>query len=213
MPRPAHILTTFSGIFGAEGSAYEEWSFGLRSTGSVAAGAHSAAAIAASGAYRDNIVGIMPANVALTKVRVASVGTDGKVATTAGGAYLQADYVLTRAGSGPEINMPTHVACVASLKTVRADATGKGRIFLPWPAFTPGMDRLLSESNAATVAAAVKGLLQQLNGISGFGVVAVMSSKGYASNVTAVRVGRVPDTQRSRRNRRPEGYAESALTF
>ena len=41
-------------------------------------------------------------------------------------------------------------------------------------------------------------------------VVVIASTKGTNSPVTAVRVGRVPDTIRSRRTALPEGYGTAA---
>ncbi len=193
----------------------EEWSFGLRTIPDAPLDKAELQGIAESargGFGSSGLLGLMPANVVIQKVRAAWVKADGRVLQAGDGSYFQHDAPYGGndgvGGSGTH-NMPTQVALVASLMTSRAGPTGKGRIFLPWPAITPGTDFIITSAQAQTVANAVRTLV---DGISTFdNVVSVVSEKGYASPVTGVRVGRVPDTMRSRRHRRSEGYAIATL--
>lgn len=219
MVRPAHTLVEFSGVFGSLATPIEEWSFGLRCAGVVAPADLGVIALAAETAYTQTVRGLMPADVVLTRTRVANVqGNDaddaaGRIERNADGSYQLADEPGALAGTGTGgASMPTHVAVAVSLVTARPGATGRGRIFLPMIADSLDGNRLLTAAAAGSVAGNVRDLVQTLNAIAFLGPVSVVSSKGYASAVTSIRCGRVPDTQRSRRHRREEGYVAAAFS-
>jgi hypothetical protein len=106
---------------------------------------------------------------------------------------------------------PLQVAFVVSLNTARRGPTGKGRCFLPCPgmALFPS-DGLTDAATAQAAAVSFAQLVSDLNNVPGIDGVApkvtIASSKGYNSDVTSVRTGRVFDTMRSRRRSQEELY-------
>lgn len=143
----------------------------------------------------------------LEEVKFASIGPDGK---------YNADPVIVNIadanGGGGLIarTLPQSALCI-SLGTARRGATGRGRFYVPMPNFE--LDRAtLQIGGSATddVRIQARNLIQNLNnqpGLDGIDlVVSVVSSKGYATPVNSVRVGKVIDTIRSRRAQLPEAY-------
>jgi hypothetical protein len=214
VPRPAHTLATYSGLIrnSTTLTQVETWSIGIRG------GVVSSADVATLEATANGLAGIFATHMAprfgpdvtLTKVRVARVGADGLVLRTADGAYLQGDKALASPGSGTAAYIaPASTALTVSLTTARSGPTGKGRIFLPWPstiALTAG--KTIATADATQVAASVKAWL---NAHATFWTPQVVSTKGYMSPITGLRVGLVPDTQRSRRHSIPENYVTATL--
>lgn len=218
MARPAHTLVEFSGVFGSASAPIEEWSFGLRCSGNVAAASLQSTANAALVAYELEMGQGMRTDTHLTRVRVANItGTEasqgaGRIALNGDGSYQLADATGDVAGSVSAVTpLPTQTALVASLITSRNGPTGKGRIFLPFPGVDLDAGRLVTVGAAESIRDRVVDFLSTLNSIGTLGPVSVVSSLGYTSPVTGVRVGRVPDTQRSRRNRRDEGYVTASF--
>jgi hypothetical protein len=121
------------------------------------------------------------------------------------------------AGTADQRLLPQSALAV-SLMTERRGRTGRGRFFLPLP-------NVLVDSNdgwripaatATSIGASAVQLLDDMANQPGFDLVGlfpvVASTKGYHSDVTQVRVGRIVDTIRSRRRSLDESYVESALT-
>lgn len=212
MVRPAHTLITFEGTIGPTDGAVEDWSVGLRCTGGVTAngGSLTAAASAASAAFAGTLLEQMGNNLRLTEVTVASVTGNGTWATDTDGAYLKGDWTGNLVGGNSTSSpLPAQAALVISLTTARAGATGKGRLFLPLGRATVGLDGRIPAENAAAFAGIAADFISDMNAI--VGQVAVVSTKGYASTVTGVRVGRTVDTMRSRRSDIAEQYALASI--
>lgn len=208
MPTPKHYRITFSGTFGAIGAPVEIWSWGL---GLVYGGADIPVALAQTraaafqAAYAANIAPQMSGSVVLTRTRYSQHDEGGHVATTSDGAYRQGDDVtVVPGGSLSTLKYPLQTSLVVSLSTARAGATGKGRCFLPMVPKPLGTDFLLPQSDASAMADAFAGFLQAIYPEQG--TPGVISSHGYGSTLTGIRVGRVPDTMRSRRNALLESY-------
>jgi hypothetical protein len=72
-------------------------------------------------------------------------------------------------------------------------------------------DYRISAAAQTTVLTACRAFVNAVNGLSTNEKVSVVSSKGYTTDVTAVRLGRVPDTMRSRRGDLVEAYAVQTL--
>lgn len=216
MPTPAHTRVTVSGVFGGVGSAIEEWSWNLRfgPMQATTVAADQAVADQLASNYNTNLSTLFSSLIVRTRIRVANVAADGHVGRDVDGSYHQADNVTTSPGNavqGTTGPMPLQVALACSLVTARPDATGKGRFFLPWPdKYALAGDFRLSTSQQTAIMGQVRTFLNSAVTSVGAPLV-VASSKGYLSNVTAVRLGRLPDTQRSRRARAVEGYASLAL--
>jgi hypothetical protein len=228
-PPAAHIRCTFSGTIGQSAAPPEIWAFnvavahgaGSSKTADAAKASLEAAAAALEARWATYAVGIS-SHATLTRVRCASIGDQGTVDKTGGGAFVQGDKVGTTAATGTGANFPFQIALAVSLATARAGAGGRGRYYLPVPVGAVSIvDGLLTTSDQSAHLTRSKAFLDGINAdmaLQGFGRVSVASSgsvtKGLPaglSTVTNVRVGRVLDTIRSRRNALLERYVTSPL--
>jgi hypothetical protein len=208
VPTPPHSRYIFSGTIGPTAAPLDDWSFSLKAVPQTVAGQVVADGLRA--AYSAHIRPLMPAWVTLTRCRVSAHDGQGLTIKQANGAYAQTDNTVGAAGLGAGGPIyPLQTALVVSLNTARSGPTGKGRFFLPWTTHTLGTDHRLTDTNTNTIVAACKAFLNDLNALGA--AVSVFSSKGYSSPVTAVRVGRAPDTLRSRRSEMAEGYVLAQL--
>lgn len=215
-PKPAHLRCTWSGVFGTISGPIEEWSFSLSLPVDATVDGFSDAQIDALAggmrtAYVTNLTPRMPTDVILTECRIASVDGTGKVRLRPDGSYRQGINVVPSSGGDVIRAMPLQTALCVSLTTARPGPTGKGRFFLPWPSL--GIDpasKVLTEAVATLMLDAAAGFVVDVNRITA-GKVSVVSTKGYVSEVIGVRVGRVPDTMRSRRGDLVEGYVSRGL--
>lgn len=216
MPKPAHTRVTFSGIVGEGAAILEEWSFnlnfpaGMLSEADLPGTAENLADLLAS-KYNQTVQDIMPLDVSLTKVRVAAVDALGHVETRDDGSYLQGDWTGDLPGAMAKQPVPLQTALCVSLSTARPGPTGKGRFFLPWPALS-----LDADDKRIPIVQAQSALDQAVQLVRGAGDIlgedpVVVSSKGYVSTVTGLKVGRVPDTMRSRREDLVESYLLAPL--
>lgn len=219
MVYPSHTRITFSGVFGNLDAPAEIWAVRLNA-GDMPAGTNLATvAGSARGQFGVRVLPLMPSYVRLTRTRVSQhlEGT-GLTVNNGPGGYAQADDFTTYAGTGSSSTvLPLQTAICVSLGTDRAGPTGKGRIFLPSPSGALTGDFNYSTSVQAAVLNAVGLLIEDLNAVALPGNIApgvsVVSSKGYLSRVTSVRVGAVPDTMRSRRSARLEGYVSRPVAL
>jgi hypothetical protein len=202
--------------------ANEAWSFTLNvgADGGPPVAPTQAQADAVGGAIRSlfETTAFISQRAALTGVKLARIGTDGH--------YMDAkptEYAAGGAsgiGGGGSINPAPQVALAVTLEgpNPRA-AAGRGRFYLPAPSFVVTADGRIGEADAQAVADRVGTLVNTINGQFSGRVAIVGSStatgRGPAVQpVTAVAVGRVLDTIRSRRTSMPEGrvYSDTALT-
>lgn len=216
--KPAHVQLTFSGVFGSAAVPIEIWSFGLALYAPELVYASPAAmtpiASAARGAFFDYLSTILPSDVSLTRTRAASVLDTGHVDLTGDGQYIQGDdNTLVLGGVAAPARSPSvQDAIVVSLQTPRAGPSGKGRFFLPMTADAVApTDRRISAAARDDILGRSISFVRALNTIANAGPVSVVSSKGFASGVTKIRVGRVVDTHRSRRNRLNEDYGVATV--
>lgn len=216
MAKPAHTRVTFEGVVGTVGAPLEYWAFGVNfpedaippdATDVVADGV----ALSLKGAYTTHWKPIMGSDVILTKVKVSRIQADGTVEKRGDGSYIQGEWTGSDAGTQAKAPMPLQVAVCVGLSTTRSGATGKGRFFIPWPSGSlDDTTKRISSTGATNWATAAKNFLNALATVLTFPP-QVVSSKGYMSEVTGVRVGRVPDTLRSRRADLPEEYVSVPL--
>lgn len=217
MPIERHILLTYKGDF-ADGAArpMEVWQFGLRfprldgaSTDATIAEAVDNASEAAA-LWTTHLAEHHHPRIRLRGVRASYHVAGGKTDLTADGQYVQGDWAgQVNATGGTATQYPLQTAAVASLMTNRAGASGRGRIFLPQLRYPMDDQWGFSETNRVAVATSVANLLVALRPV--VGAAAVYSTKGFNSPVTFVRVGSVPDTQRSRRGNLEETYSGVTL--
>lgn len=222
MAIPDHVRVEFRGTFGdVNRTSQEEWSWSLRHADIPEyndPGQMNPVAEAIVGRYQRWVSPIMPSNAVLRTVKISRITVrpplrDATVVrTTPSGELVQGVHETAIPGDTGPINAPPQLAVCVSLITPRRGATGKGRLFLPMPGLVPSLlDRRLSAQDAGQIAGNMRNLVSDLNGLLGFGSVSVVSSKGFVSPVTEVKVGRTVDTIRSRRNRLPEDYVSVAV--
>jgi hypothetical protein len=223
MPAPAHRRVTFSGVFGPVSQPVEVWQFNVSFApeASVTQTQNTSENIAdARRAFATHLAPQYSTDVTLTRVREALVGDDGKVQRLASGAFNQQDDTTAVAGtltSSGTTRMPLQTAMVVSLGSARPGAIGKGRFFLPWPAIGLDTDYRIGAAAATAWAGRARDFLEALT--SAVHARPVIASGGSAVEgvgpalypVTSLRVGRVPDTMRSRRSHMLEGYAQVSL--
>jgi hypothetical protein len=218
MAVPSHGLITWSGCYGTPGSPYEEWQFSLKHIGGETPSVPDTDPISWQNQWATHLAPLFHQDIHLTQTQHVVVDEGGKWARNNDGSYQgltrnSCDVSGTRAGSFGAF-LPSSVALCVSLASERPDATGKGRFYLPTPAYGLDSDRRYADSTIALILPAVKGFIEGINDRLGSNnAIAVFSSKGYASRVTRVKVGKVPDTQRRRRGDMLEGYASATLAL
>lgn len=217
-----HIVA--SGQLGTGGGAGEEiFSFGFRATGvsgfdavGALAGIDVPAIAALIGVYF-NAAGLhLHQDAQLFRVKVSAVGTNGLYLTDpvedepAPGGVTGADAAVRH---------PNQVACVISTGTsTNIGRAVRGRYYLPLPADGINPDGRIDASRASGRATLAAGLFTGLNSLLEAGTgdssnISIMSSVGAGTThgVTRVRVGRVLDTIRSRRNQLDENYSADVV--
>lgn len=216
MARPAHTLMTWKGVFGTTQAPQETWQFGLRSMRDVSAlpqESRNEIANVLAQVWGTHLAPLHRSHVVLTRAEIRHIGADGRETRDSDGAFSgqgQSPATTAIPGTSSAATIyPPHVAVVASLVTGRAGATGKGRVFLPAPGFLlSAADLRMTQANTDTIRAGFRAFIIAVNEAIGLPV-SVVSSKGYASEVIAVKVGRALDTQRSRRRDLQEEYGSS----
>lgn len=221
MAKPAHTRISMIGRFaGPSDETLEIWNWnlnaenmGLQSPEDLAS-----AAAAINGAYATSLKAHFRSHVQLQRVRVAQLDELGHVLQTGDGQYRQGDSDVIQVGTnGSAYAYPLQAALAVSLVTERAGTAGKGRFFVPMPAITIGTDYRLPTTQVDTFAGACADFIEAVNAAL-FAVettdarVSVVSTKGFVSPVTAVRVGLAVDTIRSRRGDLVEDYRTAAVT-
>lgn len=147
---------------------------------------------------------IMDNAVQLDLIKLNEIGTDGRYVNQSETVLFDYTTPITATGNA---NIPPQTAIVATLRTAKARGlANSGRIFLPCPAFTPGVDGRITAANAVTIANQVTTFLSDLNAAMPEWRVCVASDvrEGDFNAVTHVEVGRTYDTVRSRRTSLPE---------
>jgi hypothetical protein len=194
-----HNLLT---VFGTAFNNVETWSFGVRFYQTVHQDPDQTMADACRSATQTfwNTAGIfMPSSHALTGVKVAPIGTDGKYPP---GKIAYVGAITPDAGPTSTNQHPaqsTQVVTFLSALIPRGRGS-HGRIYLPCP------NAAISSSDgtnglASALATATRTWLVAMNGVTGLGVASIMSSlgSGATSPIATVRADSLPDTQRRRR--------------
>lgn len=227
MPAPSHYRITYSGTLGVPGAVgSEEWSCNVsfkEPTGLFLVRSDlPALATAVRGPWVTNVMPKLSNAVALTRVRVASVGATGLVPRDSSGAYIQGDDVTASFGSGT-VYLPYQLALAVSWHSAFSGPNGRGRIFLPMPTLgTITSDGLLPTSTRDAFTTSMKtyadavnvALNSKLAGMRLCIASAGSPSKGISPglrDITGVSVGRVVDTQRRRRGQLLEARTITAL--
>lgn len=118
----------------------------------------------------------------------------------------------TDVGTGAGANA-AQVAVVATLQTAGFGRAYRGRIYLPASGCVTGTGSTTITPSATSICTALKNYLNQWRAVGISIPCLVSSSRGQSSDLTAVRVGQVFDTQRRRRDKLGEGVPSvQALT-
>lgn len=216
MPFAPHLRLTMSGQIRDANNAAEIERFAIRlnmtapSTGDFLSQAAVDDVAADASAFWANGITYISHRCILDEVKLASIGADGKY--TADPAIAT---VNTPGGHAAELRFPPQVSLAVSFDTDRRGSTGRGRFFLPGVNIPLDATYGTSAVNADGVRDSVVAFVNALNNwpnVDAVGApeVCVASSKGYNSVVTGVRVGRVYDTMRSRRQALVERYSATA---
>ncbi len=227
-PGPAHLRITFSGTLGPSPGALEVWGFNFSARHGANSALGSEAARTALATLAQTLVARWTTfsfgignQCRLTRVRVASLGSEGTVDKTGGGAFVQGDAPANQLAGGTFTGMPFQIAMAVSTMTARSGAGGRGRFYVPVPIGTLDGSGLLATADQNSATTRAKAFLDGINtdlaaGSWGRLVVASGGSipKGLPaslSDITGIRVGRVMDTMRSRRSALPESYSVASL--
>jgi len=207
-------LIRFDGDFVNGGLTAENWSYGLRTSSipvqSVAGDMAEASALATH--WFNTLGGVQPPQVVLKKVTVVGIDAAGKWQKNPDGSFQKGEWQGAIAGLSPQDSQhPLQTAVAITLLTARAGSTGKGRIFLPYSQGALEPDGRLAQAKALAIGTELKDLVNLINASAYLPNVVVASSKGYTSEVTSVKCGRVVDTLRSRRRSQVEQYVNVAL--
>lgn len=148
----------------------------------------------------------------LTRVRHVVIGADGLYERTApGGPFKVKDrvHVTDVPGGRSTARHPSQVANVVSLLTVRPGRSGKGRMYLPCPTSVLDDDYRMPTSDRDACLGRTQTFLQAVNALTepSSMVVSVAAADGDHYPVASIRVGRVLDTQRRRRNAIGEDFS------
>lgn len=206
-----HERLTFSGVFGSAAAPEEIWECNLNVVPDVGGGIAAMVTDAglAHAAFVSQLLPFLADDVVLTNTRAAQIGSDGRVKKNTDGAYIQADHPGNDPGSVTGDFHPLQTALVISLVTSRAGSSGRGRFYLPLVKQALDSAHILSVGAATDWADAAALFLAEIR--DNVNTPLVASTKGYNTNVTGVRVGRVPDTQRRRRGDLAEGYISTTF--
>lgn len=219
------IYVSIRGVAGSTNiaAAPEIWSYGTwwkAVDGSSAPPSQAALETAAQAVYTSakTFIGTtamrFQTNVGVTEARVYDYGAQPTPPVTAVG------YSLPDAGQFGTTTptMPLQASLCVSWLTTGRTKPRFGRIYLPPQALTPGVDAYVPTTQISPMLSPIRAHMAEidtaLGTLMGEDMQLVVQSKtapGYNSKpVTDMRVGRVIDTQRRRRNALPESWVDSA---
>lgn len=205
MPYPApHVYVTW---FGDAFGEVENWQVGLRIAAPfVPPTTDELEALDAAFATLLSANVAFPAGRRYLGVKVAPQDVNGRYPDGVDAVeYLRPTPVSGGSGAGyPQI------ALVLSMRTARSRGyASNGRMYIPSSLGITAGTGLISAADAGNAATAGATFIGAVNAV-GIGIASVMSTVGTGRSepITGVRVGRVMDTQRRRRNQLPETYTE-----
>lgn len=205
MAYPNHnLLTIFGDLFDGDDSV-EEWSINLRLCGSLTTAADpeendALAAVISSWFTGSPMDTITHSGIRLVGFKHNAIGSNGRFETPEEpNTYTYTTPVAGYAGNTP--NLPPQVALVVSLMTPKVGKSYRGRVYLPCGGGLVQNRFFVASSTPGTIAAAFADFIDGINTVteSANGTkVSIVSSKGFYTPVTGVRVGNVYDVQRRR---------------
>lgn len=203
----AHSLLTFSGPAYGE---LEQWATGVRLRRTTVP---SVAEVEAAGeafiAFMNNSEMQGSGACKMQSAKWAPQNVEGKYGDGAPVEHLFANRTI-----GTNQSMPAQIAVVISLRTARPRGrASNGRMYIPALPQLEANTGKFSVATALDIATAAAEMLTAIGAaLSTQCVVGSAVGTGLLENVTGVRVGRVPDTQRRRREGLVEDYSEVVPT-
>lgn len=148
------------------------------------------------------------------KVSTAATDKDGKGGNLSQSYGTQWNNYLTGArpaGQGG-VTLPYEVSCAVSLQTDQRGPRGKGRFYLPpFSQNSQVAGGLFQTAFIADLALAMKGWLNDIKAATPYVPIVVSRRALQLHEITSLRIGHVPDSQRRRRRSQAEAYAEQIL--
>jgi len=210
-----HTLLLFRGTLGSTSGTTDMWQIGLRfktlgtGAGTSVPQANVDKAYAAAATYFARVD--FSTATKFEECRGAVIGTDGK---PMGAWNVKAATSAITGGS----NSVLHPWSVSTAVTLDAGGTRRGRfgrVYLPPQAFTVDNSGQTTSTWRTTELAAFKTFVQGIQGTTSGGedlrLVVASEAGGTLRDVTSLRIGSVPDTQRRRDNRVRETYTLTTL--
>jgi hypothetical protein len=194
----------------------ETWQFGVRATmeGVITPADQqllaNALAVPTQTFYTDGALNIC-AQARLLWVKAAMLDEEGHYLFETGpGLYT---YPTPVAGTGTPLPVPQATIAVTTLTAIARGRASKGRFYLPPATQTVQTDGRITITNADNIEGAARTWLNAINATAQVSNVSVMSKLGTGTTnpITAVGVGRVIDTMRSRRRSLAEARTPLAL--
>lgn len=216
------IYLSAIGTIGAGGSPQEIFTWGLRATGLVnfdatayLAALDIPALLAIYGPFHQKQAVGIDADAKLMSLKVSAVGKDGKYLVPVRQAEFNNATGLD--GTGQGFRPPNQIAlCITTLAPNAIGHAKRGRFYLPLPNQPVQPDGHILPEAAEAVAIETAAFLSALNDeLNPGALLSIMSDVGAGTTrgITAVRVGTVLDTIRSRRDNLAENYtANKAVT-
>lgn len=198
-----HTRVSILGDLGTAAVPVEHWNINLNfATVAGGTGDRSVLAAAAANAWVARATTKLSQNVILRAVKVSDIDAAGKV--------IGNPNVTNSLANGTDTTRvwPPQTSLVASLGTGVRGATKRGRVYIPIPTglSLDASTFTLDPTQLAGCEASFVQLIADLRQALGAAPLVIASSKGYNTNVTNVRFGRVLDTMRSRRRSLKETY-------
>jgi hypothetical protein len=210
-----HLLAVFRGGIGPAAAPPEEWSFGMRFSGSVAAtpGADDRSVVQSlAEQFRDKAMAAWPTlsfhnSVQFTRVKVYIVDDVTGKATAE---VVESVVPTLTQGAATANRHPNQCSTVVTFDAGFPAPGRYGRVFLPPQGIGVGPDGRIDEPSRDSVANAMQTFVNALQNPTGPDTLdLIIYSKRHAlkRDVKTIRVGRVIDTMRSRRGDLAEEYA------
>jgi hypothetical protein len=211
-PYPHYQIT----VMGDGWTQTETWQFGVRARIEALSGPADQQALANALAtptqtFLSSSAVALCQHIRLTAIKVAAVDVDGHYTyPSAPGIYT---YPAPVVGTSSSNVVPQATLAVTLLTAVARGRGSKGRFYLPPSGLVVQADGRITAANADAVETAARTWLLAVNATAQVSNVVVMSKlgAGTTNDVTAVGVGRVTDTFRSRRRSLAEGRTPLAL--
>lgn len=183
----------------------QSWSFSIWLRGTTPFAAGGAATVANgvgdtyyTGQLKTTLLSMMVPQCSLTRITYRTYQPNSETL------FDEAYKTYTDVGTGTGANA-AQVAVVATLQTAGFGRAYRGRIYLPASGCVTGTGSTTITPSATSICTAIKNYLNQWRAVGANIPCLISSSRGQSSDLTAVRVGQVFDTQRRRRDKLGEG--------